>query len=231
MYSITTLRGTMFYTPLRYTKEFVASLGDIVDGFIPAFVRDPNALPMFQLWQLESPDQKELLAFNGDKIDLLKQVEGELDDAAIAVFAECCKAVFGKIMDVTGNNPSPRVALAPTVVVANNGARPEALYARLFSAREFNHTPLDTSNLSQVYRVEKSIGGKDIKLNHVANFHADSQIINLGAINNVRERYLCDFDINTMANPDYKFDKAGMEEFFSMSAACFVNFYNYYFAE
>ena len=231
MYNITTLRGTMFYTPLRYTREFVDSLAEVVGGFIPAFVRDPNALPMFQLWQLESPDQNELLAFNGDKIDLLKQVEGELDDDAIAAFAERCKAVFGKIMEVAGNNFSPRVALAPTVVVADNGSRPEALYARLFSAREYKHTPLDTSNLSQVYRVVKRIGGKDVKLNHVANFHADSQIVNLGVINNVRERYLCDFDINTMADPDYKFDKAGMEEFFSMSATCFADFYNYYFSE
>ena len=40
-----------------------------------------------------------------------------------------------------------------------------------------------------------------------------------------------EFDINTMADPDYKFDKAGMEEFFSMSAACFADFYNYYFSE
>lgn len=231
MYNITTLRGTMFYTPLRYTREFVASLEDVVEGFIPAFVRDPNALPMFQLWQLESPEQKEILAFNGDKIDLVKQVDGETDDDTIAAFAERCKAVFGKIMDVTGNNLSPRVALAPTVVVANNGTRPEALFARLFLAREFNHTPLDTSNLSQVYRVVKSIGGKDVKLNHVANFHEDSQIINLGAINNVRERYLCDFDINTMIDPDYKFNKGGMEEFFSISAACFADFYNYYFSE
>ena len=231
MYSITTLRGTMFYSPLRYTKEFVANLGHIVDGYIPAFVRDPNALPMYQLWQLESTDQKELLAFNGDKIDLLMQVEGEQDDVDIEAFAERCKVVFGKIMDVTGNNPSTRVALAPTVVVANNGARPEALYARLFSAREFKNTPLETSNLSQVYRVMKNIGGKDVKINHVANFHVDSQIINLGAINNVRERYLCHFDINTMADPDYKFDKEGMYEFFSMSAACFADFYNYYFSE
>lgn len=227
MYNITTLRGTMFYTPLLYTREFVASLGDAVDGFIPAFVRDPNALPMFQLWQLESPDQKELLAFNGNKIDLVKQVENKLDDADMIAFTEHCKTVFGKIMEVTGNNPSPRLALAPTIMVANNGERPEALYARLFSAREFKHTPLDTSNLSQVYRIVKSIGGKDIKFNHVANFHADSQIAN----NNVQERYLCDFDINTMADPNYKFDKAGMEEFFSISAACFADFYNYYFSE
>lgn len=231
MYNITTLRGTMFYTPIRYTKEFVVNLGGIVEGYIPAFVRDPNALPMYQLWQLESPEQKELLAFNGDKIDLLKQVEGELDDTAIVAFTERCKEVFGKIMDVTDNNPCTRVALAPTVVVANNGARPDALYARLFSAREFKNTPLDASNLSQVYRVVKSIGGKDVKLNHVANFHVDSQIINVVAINNVRERYLCDFDINTMADPNYKFDKAGMNEFFSMSASCFADFYKYYFSE
>lgn len=231
MYNITSLRGTMFYTPLRYTRELVASLAEVVEGFIPAFVRDPNALPMFQFWQLESADQQELLAFNGDKIDLVKQVEGELDDAAIAAFAERCKAVFGKIMDVTGNNPSPRIALAPSVVITNNGARPDALYARLFSVREFKNTPLDTSNLSQVYRVVKNIGGKDIKLNHVANFHVDSQIVNLGAVNNIRERYLCDFDINTMADPDYKFDKTDMEQFFSMSTECFADFYNYYFSE
>lgn len=231
MYNITTLRGTMFYTPLRYTRDFVNSLAGVVDGYLPALMRDPNALPVFQIWQLESPDQKELIAFNGNKIDLIKQVEGEMDDSGIASFAERCKAVFGRIMEATGNNVSPRIALAPTVVIANNGTRPETLYNHLFACREFKNALLDTSNLSQVYRVVKSIGGKDIKINHVANFHADSQIVNIGAVNNIRERYICDFDINTMADPDYKFDKSEMEDFFSMSSGCFTDFYNYYFSE
>ena len=231
MYNITTLRGTMFYTPLHYTREFVNSLAGVVEGYLPVLVRDPNALPMFQIWQLESPDHKEVIAFNGDKIDILKQIEGEMDDNGIVTFTERCKTVFGRIMEATGNIVSPRIALAPSVVIANNGTRPDFLYNRLFACREFKNALLDTSNLSQVYRVVKSIGGKDIKINHVANFHADSQIVNIGAVNNIRERYICDFDINTMADPDYKFGKTEMEEFFSMSSGCFTDFYNYYFSE
>lgn len=230
MYDMTTLRGTMFYTPLRYTREFVNSLAGAVEGYLPALVRDPNALPMFQIWQLESPDQKEIIAFNGNKIDILKQVEGKIDDNGIASFAERCKTVFGRIMEAAGNNVSPRIALAPSVVIANNGTRPDALYNRMFTCREFKNALLDTSNFSQVYRVVKLIGGKNIKINHVANFHADSQIVNIGA-NNINERYICDFDINTMADPDYKFGKMEMEEFFSMSSGYFTDFYNYYFSE
>ena len=112
MYNIKTLRGTIFCPPIQYSKDFVASLAPIVEGYLPILVRDNNTLPIFPVWQLSSLDEKELLAFNGEKIDLISVVESEINDEQVRAFCERCKVVFGKIMELTGN-PSTRMALAP----------------------------------------------------------------------------------------------------------------------
>ena len=82
----------------------MTSLAGIVDDCIPVLFRDSNALPMSQVWQLELPDQKELLIFNGDKIDLIKHVEGEISHDGVTMFADHCKAVFGKISSTVPSN-------------------------------------------------------------------------------------------------------------------------------
>lgn len=229
MYKIKTLRGTIFCPPIQYSKEFVASLGGIVDGYLPIIIRDNNALPIFPVWQLSSIDEKELLAFNGEKIDLISVVESDINDEQVSAFCERCKAVFERIMELTGN-PSTRIALAPTVVVTENGARPMELYNRLFNVHEFDGVELDSSNLSQVYRVEKMIGEKTVTINFVANFKAENELIPIGNGNQLRVRYVCDFDLNTMPLPQYRFNIADVNIFFDSATAYFSQFYNRYFA-
>ena len=53
--------------------------------------------------------------------------------------------------------------------------------------------------------------------------------MNLNGINQMRERYMGDFDINTMVNPEYKFSVDDVKEFFNLSPAMFASFYNLYF--
>lgn len=229
MYNIKTLRGTIFCPPTQYSKEFVASLGGIVEGYLPILIRDNNALPIFPVWQLSSIDEKELLAFNGEKIDLISVVESEINDERVSAFCERCKTVFGKVMEVTGN-PSTRLALAPSVVVTENGARPTELYNRLFNVHELDGVELDSSNLSQVYRVEKKIGEKNVTINFVANFKAENELVPMGNGNQLRVRYVCDFDVNTMPLPQYRFSIADLNTFFDSAPAYFSQFYNRYFA-
>lgn len=228
MYTIKTLRGTIFCPPIQYSKNFVASLAPIVDGYLPLLIRDNNALPIFPVWQLSSPDEKELLAFNGEKIDLISVVESEIDDEQVRVFCERCKAVFSKIMELTGN-PSTRMAFAPTVVITQNGDRPTDLYNRLFNVHDFDGVELDSSNLSQVYRVDKMIVGKKITINFVSNFKAENELITTGNGNQIRVRNVCDFDVNTMPLPQYRFNNADVEVFFDSAPAYFSRFYDKYF--
>lgn len=228
MYTIKTLRGTIFCLPVQYSKNFVASLAPIVDGYLPILIRDNNALPIFHVWQLSSPDEKELLAFNGEKIDLISVVESEIDDEQVCAFCERCKVVFSKILELTGN-PSTRMALAPTVVITQNGARPTDLYNRLFNIHDFDGVQLDSSNLSQVYRVDKVIGEKNITINFVSNFKAENELITTGNGNQLRVRYVCDFDVNTMPLPQYRFNNTDVEVFFDSAPAYFSGFYNKYF--
>jgi len=202
----------------------------VIDGYLPMLVRDNGVLPGLPTWQLASPDEKEILAFNGDKIDLVHVVESEIEEERIAAFATRCKIVFGRILETTGYLCT-RIALAPSVIVAEKAARPVALYNRVFAVREFDGVSLDTSNISQVYRLNKVIGGNEIKINHVSNFRVENELVTIGGINQLRERYMGDFDINTMVNPEYKFSVSDVMEFFDMAPSCFVKFYNLYFAD
>lgn len=226
MYNIKTLRGTVFCSPIRYSKEFVASLGDLGEGYLPVIVRDNSALPVLPVWQLSSPDEKEVILFNGEKIDLVQIVEGTVDNDYLHIFSERCKVVFTKILEVSSYSCT-RVALAPSIIVTENGISSASLYNRLFNIREFQGNCLDSSNLSQVYRVNKKLGTKEIKINHVVNFHADSELV----INQIRERYIGDFDINTMMNPEYKFSIDDVSAFFDFASDSFTAFYNLYFPE
>ncbi len=228
MYKIKTLRGTIFCTPIQYSNDFVASLAEIVKGYLPIIVRDNNALPIFPIWQLTSPDEKELLAFNGEKIDLIKVVDSGIEFELITEFAERCKSVFRRIMEVIGN-PCSRIALAPSVVVAENEEKPTALFNKLFNVHEFDGVELDTSNVSQVYRVEKNIGKRNIKINFVANFKAENDLVTTSTGNQMRSRYICDFDVNTMPLAEYRFVIADVEKFFDIAPAIFAQFYNNYF--
>lgn len=228
MYHITSIRGTIFYVPIKYSKEFVILINSVLADFVPVLLRDENPMPLPPAWQLISPDEKEVLFFNNDKIDFVKNIEGQMDDEAVKRFANRCDQVFSLIMNGVGA-PSSRVALAPTVVVTENGVRPDALYDRLFGIREFQQALPAVSNVSQVFRVNKVINGKDVILNHVANFHTVNELVNVNGRNQIRERYLCDFDINTRPDPNYRFDTNEVKEFFSLCTSCFRDYYNLYF--
>ena len=230
MYNIKILRGTIFCPPIKYTRDFVNSLVGVVDDYVPILVRDNNALPIMPTWQLISPDEKDYLAFNGDKIDLIRIVNSIMDDFSLTAFTERCKAVFGKILKVTGNLCT-RIALAPTVIITENGNKPTSLYSKIYNINAFQGTPLATSSLSQVFRIDKSIEGKDVKINLVANFHPENEMVNNDGVNQLKEYYLCDFDVNTMVNPNYKFNVAGVNDFFDIAPDCFKLFYSLYLSE
>lgn len=226
MYNIKNIRGTFFCTPIRYSKEFVTSLGDLCKGYLPIIIRDNGALPVFPLWQLSSPDEKEVIMFNGEQIDLVQVVERAIDDEAIRTFAERCKMIFGKIQEITGH-PCTRVALAPSVIVTENEITSVTLYNRLFIIHEFQGNCLDSSNLSQVYRVSHKLGENDVTINHVVNFHAERELVD----NQIRNRYMGDFDINTMINPEYRFSIDNVKQFFDFASSNFASFYNLFFTE
>ena len=230
MYNTKTLRGTIFCAPIKYSRAFITSLAGVIDGYLPMLVRDNGVLPGLPTWQLTSPDEKEMLAFNGDKIDLIQVVESAIGEEQIAAFASRCKYVLGRILETTGY-VCTRIALAPSIIVAEKAAKPIDLYNRIFAIRELDGVSLDTSNISQVYRLNKTIGRKEIKINHVSNFRVENELVNIGGINQLRERYMGDFDINTMVNPEYKFSATDVMEFFDMAPSFFVGFYNLYFTD
>ena len=197
MYNIKTLRGTIFCAPVKFSREFVAGLNAVILDYMPVLVREAGILSVSQPWQMVSPDGKELLLFTGDKIDVMRAVCAEGEDADVVAFAEHCKEIFGRILELTGYACS-RLALAPSVVFAEGGTIPDALFEKLFATREFKNEKACISNVSQVFRITTKIGGKDIRVNHLANFHVENAVVNVNGKNQLREQYLCDFDINTM---------------------------------
>lgn len=203
---------------------------DDLGEYLPVIIRDNGALPVLPIWQLSSPDDKEVILFNGEKIDLVQVVESTADETVFHTFSERCKKVFCKIMEIK-EFYCTRIALAPSIIITENGVSSVSLYNRLFAIRDFQGTCLDSSNLSQVYRVEKVIGSSEIKINHVANFHAESELVNISGVNQIRERYMGDFDINTMVKTEYKFSIDDVKAFFDFAPSSFTSFYNLYFSE
>lgn len=227
MYKITIIRGTVFCPPIKFSRKFVEDLSGIVDDYMPTIVRDNGAIPLFPAWQLISRDEKDVVVFSGEKIDLIRLVETHMDDAGLNGFARRCEEVFEKILNVTGYLCT-RLAFAPSVVVSEKGSKPDALYKKLFAIREFKNEKADISSVSQIYRIIKKIGDKDIKINHLANFHVEPDMITARVTNHVRDRYVGDFDINTMINPEYMFSVNEMKQFFRITPDCFKDFYDLY---
>ena len=228
MYKVKTLRATIFCAPIRFSRKFLDGLAGVLDNYMPMIEKDGGVLPSFPVWQLTSPDEKEVLVFTGEKIDYVKVVEGEVDNEGLETFIKRGKEVLGKVMALTGD-ACTRVAFAPSVIVAENGRIPAELVRRLYGICEFEGAELDSSNLSQVYRINKPLEGKNVKVNCFANFHIENDLMAVGGINQIRVRYICDFDINTMVNPDNKFTVSGMNEFYNMVSKCFEKFYKLYF--
>ena len=230
MYNIKTLRGTIFCSPVKYSKELVIALSDYFEGYLPVIIRDNGGIPGLPVWQLSSPDEKEVLIFNGEKIDLIRLVENVVDNAFIISFSERCKKVFVKLLELI-NSSCSRMALAPSVIVTEKDVKAPSLYKRLFSIIDFEGVPLDSSNFTQVYRVNKTITDREITINHLSNFQAENELVNMSGINQMRERYIGDFDINTMVNPEYRFSFDDVKSFFDLVPSLFSSFYNLYFSE
>ncbi len=227
MYNIKTLRGTIFCPPIKYSKDFVSSLADLVAGYIPVIVQDNGTLPFLPNWRLSSPDEKTLLSFNGERIDILQTIEKKVKDDTIQSFSRHCETIFKKILENTSFN-CYRIALAPSLIISDKDVKAPSLYKKMFYINRFQGEELDTSDFSQVYRIKKIIGDNNIIINHVVNFHAESELTTTNVGNQVRNRYIGDFDINTMVKPEYKFSIDNVKEFFDFAPSCFKDFYNLY---
>lgn len=227
MYNAVSLRCSVFCTPIKYDKTFVAALADVLPNFVPVIIRDNIVLPVPPTWQLNSPDDSETVAFVGDKIDFVKKVNKEINEADIREFILRCQTVFEKIMRASRQSCS-RLAFAPSVLVAEDKVVPKELFEKVFAVREYDGSNLATSNFSQVYRVDKTIGSQVVTINHVANFRIEPDVVLYEGRNQMRERYLGDFDINTFANPSYRFEIGDMKSFFELSLSLFKSFYSLY---
>ena len=58
MYKIKSIRGTIFCNPVKYAKELVVGLSDILKDYLPVLVRDGSLLPILPVWQMMSQTAK-----------------------------------------------------------------------------------------------------------------------------------------------------------------------------
>ena len=222
MLNVVSLRGSLFCAPIRYDRGLVSAFSEILTDCVPVIVRD-NVIPS---WQLVSSNEKEILAFVGDKIDYVKKLEGELNSDILHDFCHRCQNIFGKIMEIS-KFPSMRIALAPSLLIADE----KKLNDKVFSIVKFEDVDLATSNFSQVYRIDKEICSKKISINFASNFRVEPEVVIVDGKNQLRDRYLGDFDINTAHNPNYRFGIDDIKEFFQLSSEWFLDFYRLYFSE
>lgn len=227
MYNVKMLRGTIFSAPIQYSKKFVEDLAETVPSYVPVLVRDSGIPPILPVWQLTSPDEKDFLAFTGEKIDFVRVVEGEIGRDDMCAFVSRCNEVFGKVMLVAGNICT-RVAFAPSLIVSNHGCKPTALYEKIYKIHSYDGVGLDTSSMNQVYRIKKNIDDQEVAINLLANFYAEEKMMGNSSMKS-ESRYICDFDINTSVNPANRFTSDRVAKILEVGLVCFEEFQKLYF--
>ena len=232
MYKIIKLRGSIFCPPIKYSKSFVAELVNELHDFTPMLIRDNSMISSIMEWQLISPDNNENLVFSNNKIDFIKNVDYDVKDTKNNEFVERCISIFKKIMEIK-KYECTRMALAPTVLISNNNSVNDLkfLFDKIFNIHLFKENELSTSNISQVYRIPENLKEVNIIMNYVVNFHSENTIIIENGKNILREQYMVDFDINTFANPQYRFDIESVMDFYHKSITFFYSFYDAYLNE
>ena len=239
-FSVFGLRGTIFLSYVPFDWRLVSSLLDELKDFIPSvnttgvplmgngFVIQPGE------WSLVSPDGQKSLFVTGQKIDYTenyRNVEAKLYSMdVIQEFSGVCTRVFAKIMDFA-NIKSTRIALAPTLRYNSSLHEFTQYVQNVYAKNTFKQANVDNVEFSQVYRVEEEIGSMTPVINYLSKFYVVNDVINLGAMNEIREKCAVDFDINTRFDPEYFFDKECVNAFFDKADKMVDSYFNFYFNE
>lgn len=228
------LRGSVFMPQITFDWEFVSAMLEILPNYIPSFVSDtPQVIKGMFLspgdWILVSPTDDVRVVFQAQKIDyIIANTNEAYTQELIHDFADKCNLVFKKIMEITGVNAS-RLAIAPTLKFAGDTDLFRSFVNTIYAKNTFKKSNIDNCDFSQVFRVDEEINGNHYIINYLSKFYVASSVVVVNGINTIKEVNMLDFDINTLVNPAYSFNKNAVDDFFKKATVFCSDFLSWYF--
>lgn len=240
------LRATIFVSPIVYDPQNLQRINEILkpeDGYMPNLVQQQVLPPGFPLamvndgaqleWEMASRKTNLRVHFGPQKIDIIQSTHTEKEGIDEKVFCQICSSIFSSIIQRFSLVPT-RLAFAPTYtpefdkILTRN-----SFIDRIYSAKEFGGSKMNTILFKHGYTVEEIIGQKSFKLNYVADASEGHSIKEIRKpdgtvevkINNMLNLAL---DINTRQGVGYSFSVEEMLNFFEKAPEFANKFFDYY---
>lgn len=243
---LSNLRCSIFVPKVSYNTENLEKVLQAFPGFLPSTIQPQVAIPVefvglpIQInmqngpWQISNNDNKTVISFYDDKIDIVIQLDEISYDVDFLEkkSKECCD-IFEKIM-TTFNFVSVRLAIAPTLKMqfnTKNGNNKKSFLEQIFSLNTFSDVANDTCDFSQVYRINHELNDKTYLVNHLVKFSTDQNAVIQGSTLIVSENLVVSLDVNTFVNPLYSMRIEEIKDFYSQSPSWCDDFLNYYFSK
>ncbi|MDM8252709.1 hypothetical protein QUW55_14040 [Phocaeicola barnesiae] len=238
--NIVEIRGTIFISQIQFSWELVHQIQDVLGiTYIPSV--NISSAPMFiegklmnsvmsqGEWSLTSPDKKQRIIFQSQKIDIIEEFNISYSSELISQFSKKCKSLFSLI--ISDSVKCSRIAIAPTFEYTGNKESIIAFANACFNLNKFRDVKMDNCEFSQVFRVKEKISDMDVFFNYLSKFYSINKVISIDGVNQLAEVTMIDFDINSKVNPDIVFDYKAIDDFFDKASTYCGSFLSLYFHE
>ena len=235
------IRGTIFVPMIQFSWELVQKLQSSLEDYIPSV--NTSSVPIFtdgdgQLmdsviiapgeWSLTSPDKKQQIIFQAQKIDLIREINENYTQDLISMFGKFCQSLFSAITEFS-NMKCTRIAIAPMFEYAGNRDSIIAFANNSFNANELKNAKLDNCDFSQVFRIPENISGSIVTLNYLSKFYAINKVASFNGMNQLVEVTRISFDINSKVDPNVIFNLEAIRDFFTKVSGFCEDFLSFYF--
>ena len=222
----TTLRGTIFTQRILLDNNTLQKILPLFDDYvvemIPVGPDGPFPAMAFN-WSLKSSKDNCRIVFGNAAIDIIKDVNTEQINETISEFSLFCQKSFTNIYSEFGNKVT-RMALAPSLKVDFDSEDEFIkLTESIASAKNFKDTPISSLSFTDVYRLDESLSGLNVKLNFLSSFNTTEEL------SAKTKDVVFSADINTFQGTSYNFDNTHLHEFFQKAAGWFADFFKFYF--
>lgn len=236
---ISDFRASLFMPQIPYNNKTLQEILPMFGGFVPSIVQPTLELAENQQprivntpnsqWTLISEDRKIEIVFNENKVDVLLHGKQQYSVELLKALSIQAYEILAKLVGKFGHMSS-RLAIAPTLSIEGI---PEDKIASFtcskFTNSKFKDCEMSNASFTNVYRVIEKI----CDTNYVNNYNIKIKTLNsLNIENNIIKivnSLVCELDINTFPDPQYRFDIKKIEAFYSQSPDWTNTFVDYYF--
>ncbi len=235
------IRGTIFVPMIQFSWELVQRLQSSLKDYIPSV--NTSSVPIFttgngqlmdsviiapEEWSLTSPDKKQQVVFQAQKIDLIREINEDYSPNLVSVFGKSCQSLFSAITEFS-NMKCTRIAIAPMFEYAGSRDSIIAFANNSFKVNEFKNAKLDNCDFSQVFRIPENISGSTVTLNYLSKFYAINKVASFNGMNQLAEVTRIGFDINSKVDPNVIFNLEAIRDFFTKVSGFCEDFLSFYF--